>query len=106
MRDAAAHGAQHRDRRPAEWPAIRWHDAGRGTKTHDAADRGWYPQGPPGIGSGADGEHVAGERDRRTARGAAGIEPRVEGISGRAPDDIACIRAGAEFRHVGLAEND
>ena len=61
--------------------AVHRHDAGRGSEAHDATNCGRYPQRSPGIGAGTYRQHVAGERDRGTARGAAGIEPRIRSRS-------------------------
>ncbi len=43
---------------------------------------------------------------RLNHRGTACVEFRIERVAGRAPDYVAGVGSGAEFRDIGLADDD
>ena len=79
---------------------------GEGRKPTTPQNDGGIAQAAAGVGAGADRQHVGGQRHGRAAGRAAGVEHRIERIARRAPHRVAAVRARAEFRHVGLADDD
>ncbi|RMP20844.1 hypothetical protein ALQ25_05608 [Pseudomonas coronafaciens pv. atropurpurea] len=104
--DVAAHRADDGNGGPAEFLALARHQARRRAQADDAAQRGGNSQRATGVRAAAQWHHIHRQRSGRATLRTACIQFRVERVAGCAPDHVAGVGAGAQFRHVGLAEHD
>jgi hypothetical protein len=72
----------------------------------DAAERGREPQAAAGVRPGREGHHVGRQHDAGAAgRSSAGLL-EIERVAGGAVKLVVGVPTGAEFRAVGLADDD
>ena len=80
--------------------------AERGAKAEHVVERGGIASEPRVIAAVGDGQHPQRERDGRAAAASAGGLRLIVGVERGAEDRIIGMRAEAEFRDVGFADDD